>query len=130
MRTFVRLSHDSKPELVFQLLLREWQMELPKMVISVHGGARNFGLHPRIKQVVGKGLVRAAASTGAWILTGGLNTGAAKHVGDALKEYSSKSSWKLCTIGIAPWGIIENREDLIGRHNSPRWCRKRSDRHH
>lgn len=41
--------------------------------------------------------------------------GAAKHVGDALKEYSSKSSWKLCTIGIAPWGIIENREDLIGR---------------
>ncbi|XP_023672877.2 transient receptor potential cation channel subfamily M member 7-like [Paramormyrops kingsleyae] len=116
---FVRLSHDSKPELVFQLLLREWQMELPKMVISVHGGARNFGLHPRIKQVVGKGLVRAAASTGAWILTGGLNTGAAKHVGDALKEYSSKSSWKLCTIGIAPWGIIENREDLIGRHVVP-----------
>uniref|UniRef100_A0A8C9WHW1 Transient receptor potential cation channel, subfamily M, member 7 n=2 Tax=Scleropages formosus TaxID=113540 RepID=A0A8C9WHW1_SCLFO len=112
---YVRLSHTSQPELVLQLLLREWQMELPKMVISVHGGVQNFRLHPRIKQVVGKGLVRAAASTGAWILTDGLNTGVAKHVGDTLKEHSSQSSRKLCTIGIAPWGVIENREDLIGR---------------
>ncbi|KPP71649.1 hypothetical protein Z043_109419, partial [Scleropages formosus] len=74
---YVRLSHTSQPELVLQLLLREWQMELPKMVISVHG--------------------------------------VAKHVGDTLKEHSSQSSRKLCTIGIAPWGVIENREDLIGR---------------
>lgn len=39
----------------------------------------------------------------------------AKHVGDALKEHCSRSSKKICTIGIAPWGVIENRNDLIGR---------------
>lgn len=56
-------------------MLKEWQMELPKILISVHGGVQNFELHPRIKQVVGKGLIKAAVTTGAWILTGGVNTG-------------------------------------------------------
>uniref|UniRef100_A0A8C4TLA7 non-specific serine/threonine protein kinase n=1 Tax=Erpetoichthys calabaricus TaxID=27687 RepID=A0A8C4TLA7_ERPCA len=112
---YVRLSYDSKPEAVLRLMLKEWQMELPKIVISVHGGMQNFDLHPRIKQVIGKGLIKAAVTTGAWILTGGVNTGVAKHVGDALKEHSSRSSRKICTVGIAPWGVIENRNDLIGR---------------
>uniref|UniRef100_A0A667ZWP6 non-specific serine/threonine protein kinase n=1 Tax=Myripristis murdjan TaxID=586833 RepID=A0A667ZWP6_9TELE len=112
---YVRLSHDSRPESILRLMLKEWQMELPKILISVHGGIQNFELHPRIKQVVGKGLIKAAVTTGAWILTGGVNTGVAKHVGDALKEHCSRSSKKICTIGIAPWGVIENRNDLIGR---------------
>ncbi|KAM7014733.1 transient receptor potential cation channel subfamily M member 7 isoform 1-T1 [Tautogolabrus adspersus] len=112
---YVRLAHDSRPESILRLMLKEWQMELPKILISVHGGVQNFELHPRIKQVVGKGLIKAAVTTGAWILTGGVNTGVAKHVGDALKEHCSRSSRKICTIGIASWGVIENRNDLIGR---------------
>ncbi|KAK7152376.1 hypothetical protein R3I94_008641 [Phoxinus phoxinus] len=112
---YLRLSYDSRPEAVLRLMLKEWQMELPKIVISVHGGIQNFDLHPRIKQVVGKGLIKAAVTTGAWILTGGVNTGVAKHVGDALKEHLSRSARKICTVGIAPWGVIENRNDLIGR---------------
>ncbi|XP_026086140.1 LOW QUALITY PROTEIN: transient receptor potential cation channel subfamily M member 7-like [Carassius auratus] len=112
---YVRLSYDSRPEAILRLMLKEWQMELPKIVISVHGGIQNFDLHPRIKQVVGKGLIKAAVTTGAWILTGGVNTGVAKHVGDALKEHMSRSARKICTVGIAPWGVIENRNDLIGR---------------
>ncbi|XP_063305079.1 transient receptor potential cation channel subfamily M member 7-like isoform X1 [Pelobates fuscus] len=112
---YIRLSFDSKPETILQLLLKEWQMELPKLLISVHGGTQKFELHPRIKQLIGKGLIKAAVTTGAWIITGGVNAGVAKHVGDALKEHASRSSRKICTIGIAPWGLIENRNDLIGR---------------
>uniref|UniRef100_A0A8D0AR36 non-specific serine/threonine protein kinase n=1 Tax=Sander lucioperca TaxID=283035 RepID=A0A8D0AR36_SANLU len=112
---YVRLAHDSAPESILRLMLKEWHMELPKILISVHGGVQNFELHPRLKQVVDKGLIKAAVTTGAWILTGGVNTGVAKHVGDALKEHCSKSSKKICTIGIASWGVIENRNDLIGR---------------
>nr|XP_056721659.1 transient receptor potential cation channel subfamily M member 7 [Euleptes europaea] len=112
---YVRLSYDTKPEAILQLMLKEWQMELPKLVISVHGGMQKFELHPRIKQLLGKGLIKAAVTTGAWILTGGVNTGVAKHVGDALKEHASRSSRKICTIGIPSWGAIENRNDLVGR---------------
>uniref|UniRef100_A0A8C3VGU7 Transient receptor potential cation channel subfamily M member 7 n=1 Tax=Catharus ustulatus TaxID=91951 RepID=A0A8C3VGU7_CATUS len=112
---YVRLSYDTKPEAILQLMLKEWQMELPKLVISVHGGMQKFELHPRIKQLLAKGLIKAAVTTGAWIITGGVNTGVAKHVGDALREHASRSSRKICTIGIAPWGVIENRNDLVGR---------------
>lgn len=58
-----------------RLMIKEWQMELPKLVISVHGGIQNFKLPPKVKQVFGKGLVKAAKTTGAWILTEGINTG-------------------------------------------------------
>ncbi|KAJ0056268.1 hypothetical protein NL108_004548, partial [Boleophthalmus pectinirostris] len=112
---YVRLSYDSRPESILRLMLKEWHMELPKILISVHGGVQNFELHPRIKQVVGKGLIKAAVTTGAWIFTEGVNTGISKHVGDALKEHCSRSSKKICTVGIAPWGVIENKDDLIGR---------------
>ncbi|KAM3828128.1 transient receptor potential cation channel subfamily M member 7 isoform 2-T2 [Vipera latastei] len=112
---YVRLSYDTRPEAILQLMLKEWQLELPKLVVSVHGGMQKFELHPRIKQLLGKGLIKAAVTTGAWIITGGVNTGVAKHVGDALKEHASHSSRKICTIGIAPWGVIENRNDLVGK---------------
>lgn len=42
-------------------------------------------------------------------------SGVIRHVGDALKDHSSKSRGKVCAIGIAPWGILENKEDLLGK---------------
>nr|XP_014347481.1 PREDICTED: transient receptor potential cation channel subfamily M member 3 [Latimeria chalumnae] len=112
---YVRVSYDTKPDLILHLMTKEWILELPKLLISVHGGLQNFELQPKLKQVFGKGLIKAAMTTGAWIFTGGVNTGVIRHVGDALKDHASKSRGKICTIGIAPWGIVENQEDLIGK---------------
>lgn len=56
-------------------MTKEWQLDLPKLLISVHGGLQNFELQPKLKQVFGKGLIKAAMTTGAWIFTGGVNTG-------------------------------------------------------
>lgn len=61
---FIRLGCDSRPDLIFQLLTREWGLELPRLVISVHGGKTNFELSPRIQRVLRKGLLRAAKTTG------------------------------------------------------------------
>uniref|UniRef100_A0A5F8AJT3 Transient receptor potential cation channel subfamily M member 3 n=1 Tax=Macaca mulatta TaxID=9544 RepID=A0A5F8AJT3_MACMU len=119
---YVRVSFDTKPDLLLHLMTKEWQLELPKLLISVHGGLQNFELQPKLKQVFGKGLIKAAMTTGAWIFTGGVNTGVIRHVGDALKDHASKSRGKICTIGIAPWGIVENQEDLIGRDVSTECC--------
>ncbi|XP_018615587.1 transient receptor potential cation channel subfamily M member 3 isoform X3 [Scleropages formosus] len=112
---YVRVSYDTKPDLLLHLMTKEWQLDLPKLLISVHGGLQNFELQPKLKQVFGKGLIKAAMTTGAWIFTGGVNTGVIRHVGDALKDHASKSRGKICTIGIAPWGIVENQDDLIGK---------------
>ncbi|XP_043934418.1 transient receptor potential cation channel subfamily M member 1 [Protopterus annectens] len=112
---YIRVSWDTKPDSLLHLMVKEWQLELPKLLISVHGGLQNFELQPKLKHVFGKGLIKAAMTTGAWIFTGGVNTGVIRHVGDALKDHSSKSRGKICAIGIAPWGIVENKEDLIGK---------------
>jgi len=69
---------------VLTLLLREWGLERPKLLNTVNGGKANFELQPKLKKNLGRGLLRAAKTTGAWILTGGINTGVTKHVGDAL----------------------------------------------
>ncbi len=81
---YIRLAYDTKPELVLTLLLREWGLEKPKLLITVNGGKANFELQPRLKRSLRKGLLKAAKTTGAWIFTGGTNTGVTKHVGDAL----------------------------------------------
>ncbi len=41
--------------------------------------------------------------------------GVTRHVGDTISDRTTKTKNKVVAIGIAPWGIVENREDLIGR---------------
>ncbi|XP_063052352.1 transient receptor potential cation channel subfamily M member 1b [Engraulis encrasicolus] len=112
---YIRASHDTKPDNLLHLMVNQWALELPTLLISVHGGLQNFDMQPKLKQVFGKGLIKAAVTTGAWIFTGGVSTGVIRHVGDALRDHSSKSRGKVCAIGIAPWGILENKEDLLGK---------------
>uniref|UniRef100_A0AAR2J8R6 non-specific serine/threonine protein kinase n=1 Tax=Pygocentrus nattereri TaxID=42514 RepID=A0AAR2J8R6_PYGNA len=112
---FVRLSCDAKLDQLLCLMLREWNMVQPKLVISVHGGTENFPLPPRVGQAFSKGLIRAAETTGAWILTDGFNTGVSMYVGDAVKVYGTHERRKRNIIGVTPWGLIENHNDLIGR---------------
>ncbi|KAK2501702.1 hypothetical protein MC885_008151, partial [Smutsia gigantea] len=103
---YIRVSYDTKPDSLLHLMVKDWQLELPKLLISVHGGLQNFEMQPKLKQVFGKGLIKAAMTTGAWIFTGGVSTGVISHVGDALKDHSSKSRGRVCAVGIAPWGIV------------------------
>lgn len=42
-------------------------------------------------------------------------TGVTRHVGDAISDRTTKARNKVVAIGIAPWGIVENKEDLVGR---------------
>lgn len=91
------MSFDTKPDLLLHLMTKEWQLELPKLLISVHGGLQNFELQPKLKQVFGKGLIKAAMTTGAWIFTGGVNTGnsniemkAQCHLGDFISLTKKK----------------------------------------
>ena len=51
-------------------MLERWNLEIPNLVISVTGGAKSFVLKPRLKEVFRRGLIKAAKSTSAWIITG------------------------------------------------------------
>ncbi|KAI8420339.1 hypothetical protein MSG28_008865 [Choristoneura fumiferana] len=113
--TYVRLAHDTRSELIVQLLTREWALDRPKLLITIQGGKANFDLQPKLKKVLRKGLLKAAKTTGAWIFTGGTNTGVTRQVGDALQLERSQRAGRVVSIGIAPWGIVEGAHELIGR---------------
>lgn len=55
--------------------------------------------------------------TGAWIITEGLREGVGKCVGEAVRDHataaSSGSSNKVVAVGIASWGLVYNKEQLI-----------------
>jgi len=118
---FIRISHDTPPSTVLKLFKEEWGLQLPNLVISVTGGAKEFVMEPKLKYLFRQGLLKVALTTGAWIITGGTNTGVMRHVGKAVKGHTVLSrgahpkdkASQLPLIGITTWGIVEHREKLI-----------------
>ena len=62
-RQFIRISDDTDPENVLRLLQEEWKLDLPKLVISVAGGGKNFFMHPKLKDLFRQGLLKVLLST-------------------------------------------------------------------
>uniref|UniRef100_A0A3B3ZWL2 TRPM SLOG domain-containing protein n=1 Tax=Periophthalmus magnuspinnatus TaxID=409849 RepID=A0A3B3ZWL2_9GOBI len=113
---YVRVSSDTQPELLYELLTEQWKLATPNLLISVTGGAKNFYLRARLKNMFHRGLIKVAQTTGAWILTGGTNTGVMKHVGQAVRDHALSSSiggGQIVAIGVATWGILHNRHTLV-----------------
>ncbi|KAL3318914.1 Transient receptor putative cation channel subfamily M member 3 [Cichlidogyrus casuarinus] len=111
---YVRLHYDTKPDVVMHLLLREWKLRVPSLVISTLGGLANCPLQEKLRRVVQSGLLRAAKTTGAWVITNGLDTGVTRHVGEALSEEVHVRGSNIVALGIAPWGVVQNRDQLVG----------------
>jgi len=80
------------------------------------GGITNFDLQPKLARVFRKGLLKAARTTDAWIFTSGIDAGVVRQVAAALESAipSKAGHSKIVSVGIAPWGILKRREDLIG----------------
>ena len=53
-----------------EFLYTKWKLEKPQLILSVTGGAKNFSLPTKMKNAFKRGLVKAAESTNAWIITG------------------------------------------------------------
>uniref|UniRef100_A0AAY5ETQ0 Transient receptor potential cation channel, subfamily M, member 4a n=1 Tax=Electrophorus electricus TaxID=8005 RepID=A0AAY5ETQ0_ELEEL len=118
---FIRLSCDTPAKIVFDLMTSDWGLSAPNLVLSLVGGG-----HEKVKgwvrEVLRKDLVRAAQSTGAWIMTSGLSEGVGRCVGEAVRHHraaaSSPSHSKVVALGVAPWGLVCNRQQLVNPKGS------------
>lgn len=63
---FIRVGQFTPMEKMVSLLFNCWRLQRPKLVISVTGGAMNFFMKPKLRDVFRKGIVKAALSTNAW----------------------------------------------------------------
>ncbi|XP_062858677.1 transient receptor potential cation channel subfamily M member 4-like [Trichomycterus rosablanca] len=119
---FIRLSFDTPPHVVYSILTNQWGLPTPNLVVSVAGGIKKSKVKTWVRDVLRQGLVRAAQSTGAWILSGGLRVGVGKCLGEAVRDHataaSSVSLNKVVAIGVAPWGLVCNREQLVNPEGS------------
>ncbi|XP_027715110.1 transient receptor potential cation channel subfamily M member 4 isoform X1 [Vombatus ursinus] len=112
---FIRLSDRTDPAAAYALVTRTWGFPPPNLVVSVLGGSGGPMLQPWIRDLLRGGLMRAAHSTGAWIVTEGLHTGIGRHVGVAVQDHNTAGtgSAKVVAMGVAPWGVVRRREALI-----------------
>uniref|UniRef100_A0A8C9F6G9 Transient receptor potential cation channel subfamily M member 8 n=1 Tax=Pavo cristatus TaxID=9049 RepID=A0A8C9F6G9_PAVCR len=111
---YIRLSCDTDPETLYDLMTQHWHLKTPNLVISVTGGAKNFALKPRMRKIFSR-LIYIAQSKGAWIFTGGTHYGLMKYIGEVVRDntISQSSEENMVAIGIAAWGMVSNRESLI-----------------
>ncbi|XP_055519359.1 transient receptor potential cation channel subfamily M member 4-like [Leucoraja erinacea] len=118
---FVRLSSDTDPAIVYSLITQSWGIPPPNLVVSVVGGDANLKMKAWLKDILRQGLVKAAQSTGAWIMTSGLQVGIGKYVGEAVRDHATASTHtatKVVAMGIAPWGLIYKKQRLINTKGS------------
>ncbi|KAM6914072.1 transient receptor potential cation channel subfamily M member 4a [Lycodopsis pacificus] len=119
---FLRLSCDTSPQIVYTLMTAHWGLPLPNLVVSVVGGEGHEKIKTWVRDVLRNGLVRAAQSTGAWILTGGLREGVTRCVGEAVRDHGAAapaiSKKKVIAVGLAPWGLVHNRQQLVNAQGS------------
>lgn len=90
-----------------------WNLHPPKLIISITGGAQTFKFPEFTRKAFKRGLLKAAVSTGAWIITGGTEHGVMRLVGEAVSEDPSKYVTDLVVLGIATWGKVARRDQLI-----------------
>nr|XP_033783909.1 transient receptor potential cation channel subfamily M member 5 isoform X2 [Geotrypetes seraphini] len=119
---FVKVPCGIHPGVIFDLMINEWNLAAPNLVVSLVGGEENFQMKPWLRDIMRKGLVKGAQSTGAWLLTSGLRAGITRHIGEAVQDHSlasTSSKNKVVAIGIASLEMIQNREVLDNAKESP-----------
>ncbi|CAF3362365.1 unnamed protein product [Rotaria sp. Silwood1] len=112
---YIRLSLETSAETVVKFMKQGWRLPKPDLIISVTGGAKNFDMSTRLKKIFQSGLVSAAITTNAWLITAGTNAGVVKEVGEALNNYrykNRKHGLNIPTIGIASWGYTAGNDQL------------------
>lgn len=119
---FLRLSWDTPPSAVYNLMTGNWGLPAPNLVVSVVGGEDRTKVKTWVREVLRQGLVKASQSTGAWIVTTGMREGVGGCVGEAVRDHataaSSVSLNKVVALGIAPWGMVQNRQQLVNPQGS------------
>ncbi|XP_059893374.1 transient receptor potential cation channel subfamily M member 4-like isoform X1 [Gadus macrocephalus] len=119
---FMRLANDTAPSIVYNLLTHHWGLPSPNLVVSVVGGEGMVKVKTWVREVLRQGLVKASQSTGAWILTTGLQEGVGRCVGEAVRDHAtaaaSSSTNKVLALGVTPWGVVQDRKQLVNPKGS------------
>ncbi|NXX45332.1 TRPM5 protein, partial [Tricholaema leucomelas] len=112
---FIKVPSAVHPGIIFEVMLNKWKLPAPNLVVSLAGEEENFQMKPWLRDTLKKGLIKAAQSTGAWILTSALRVGISRHLVQAVRDHalaSTSSKARVIAIGITSLQKIQHREIL------------------
>jgi hypothetical protein len=72
--------YHTHPQLLLYHVENVWNLQRPRILISITGGAVDFPMSEEKERVLYE-LMSAASQTDAWLVTGGSNSGIMKYVG-------------------------------------------------
>jgi len=83
----------------------------PKLIISVYGGRMHFTMDEDIEKEFMDSLAEAAVTSGTWIITSGLNNGAARLIGESInrRRALTDANENITLLGISWWGNVTKR---------------------
>lgn len=89
-----------------------WNINKPKLLLSVTGGAKKFSIDEEVRTAFKNDLMKVAKATDALIISGGTNYGVMRLVGDAVIDNLHTGN----VMGIATWSTLAQKERLIVYH--------------
>lgn len=104
---YVKVKSTILPESIIEYMKNEWKLQTPDLILSVTGSSRLYSLSPEVKKAFKIGLMKAVKSTGAWIITGGLDTGVMGLVGEAVADEMRTNQFVF--MGITNWKDVKAR---------------------
>ena len=105
---FLTIADTTPASMIVPFLVKVWKLPTPEIIISVTGGAQALTLPAPLEEEFNKGLVSAARSARAWVITGGTDTGVMHLVGKAM--HAAGVVGKVPLIGISAYGAVNNRD--------------------
>ena len=91
---YVRVSSDTPPRVIYHLMTQHWGLDAPNLLISVTGGAKNFIMKPRLKNIFRQGLAKVAQTTG-------------KRCRGSPRNCSGRGTCHLAMPGSVSWAAVE-----------------------
>ncbi|CAF1153400.1 unnamed protein product [Adineta steineri] len=126
---YIRINNQSHMKHIYELLVNDCGDTKPALILSIYGGAKYFTMTEKLEKEIIRGIIDAAATSSAWILTTGINNGVSKLIGEGISHYRLLKAYpnKIICIGLTKWGTINESTRFELKHTtngySPTLCR-------
>ena len=107
---FLRVPSDVDARHLLRFMQNSWRLPRPGILLQITGSAQGFDLPNAMVPPITQGVVHAAMTANAWIVTGGLDSGVMALVGSAVARHKHKCKGPL--LGVAPWRAVRSRDHL------------------
>ncbi|CAF1002638.1 unnamed protein product [Adineta steineri] len=117
---YIQIDKQSRIEPIYDLLINDCGRTKPSLILSVYGGAKYFTMTEKLEKETIRGIIDAAATSNAWILTTGINNGVSKLIGEGISHYRllKANPNKIVCIGLTKWGTINESTRFEMKHTT------------